>query len=139
VENWQRLWSLLTVSPSELLPLRDALSRATTAEPVALGDAVESLPPSVRWVAEENLTRGPAVIAVLIELLDLILAGNATSGQHGSEIGGAILRYEWLTRSNEPARNGRCYCGSGKKYKLCHGANGDEQRRAVATRRNSGK
>lgn len=47
----------------------------------------------------------------------------------------AITRYEWLTRPGEPAGNGRCYCGSGKKYKQCHGANGDEQRRATAIRR----
>jgi uncharacterized protein len=27
-----------------------------------------------------------------------------------------------LRKSNEPGRNDPCHCGSGKKYKKCHGA-----------------
>jgi uncharacterized protein len=26
-------------------------------------------------------------------------------------------------KTGEPGRNDLCYCGSGKKYKRCHGAN----------------
>jgi len=59
----------------------------------------------------------------------------ATGDPNGTDIGEAILRYEWLTRSNEPAGNSRCYCGNGKKYKHCHGSDGNEQRRAQAIRR----
>ncbi|WP_444543372.1 SEC-C metal-binding domain-containing protein [Mangrovihabitans endophyticus] len=29
--------------------------------------------------------------------------------------------------SNGPSRNAPCYCGSGKKYKRCHGAPGGPQ------------
>jgi hypothetical protein len=131
IEEWQRLWSLLTTPPSDLDALRQVLDGAAYEGPEALQDSVGRLPESVRWVAEENLGKGSPVVAVLIELVDLVLA---TGDRNGTDIGEAILQYEWLTRSNEPAGNSRCYCGSGKKYKHCHGSDGNEQRRAQAIR-----
>ena len=32
-------------------------------------------------------------------------------------------RVATLQRADTPGRNDPCYCGSGKKYKKCHGAN----------------
>ena len=31
-------------------------------------------------------------------------------------------RVETVRKAPEPGRNDPCYCGSGKKYKKCHGA-----------------
>ena len=135
MEKWQQLWSLVPTPASELEALRGVLEQAPDASE-AFRLSVERLPVSVRWVAEDILSKRPAVIAVLMELVDLVLARRATN-ENLNDVGEAILRYEWLTRSNEPAGSSRCYCGSGKKYKQCHGAAGDEHRRAGAIRRRS--
>jgi len=91
---------------------------------------VERLGPTVRWIADKDLIAGPPAAAILIELVDLVMAYDATIDRTEKsalykEISATILTYARLTKPGEPAKNGRCYCGSGKKYKQCHGAGSD--------------
>lgn len=59
------------------------------------------------------------------ETPEIVVAGAAAPQQKSlkytapSESGGAQVQ---STQSNGPSRNSACPCGSGKKYKRCHGA-----------------
>jgi preprotein translocase subunit SecA len=54
--------------------------------------------------------------------------GAGTAGEHPSAaaasgaLEGAPVVQQRHTDANEPGRNDPCWCGSGKKYKRCHGA-----------------
>jgi hypothetical protein len=128
--RWQSLWrftGLPRIPPRDLQALRNALDLATAGDPEEARREVEKLQPSVRWVADQNLILGPPASGALIELVDLVMAYDATSnGRRKSalykEIANGILVYARLSKRGHPAKNGRCYCGSGKKYKQCHGA-----------------
>ena len=51
-------------------------------------------------------------------------AGGAAAGPGGrcAEPEAAPVVQQRHTDANEPGRNDPCWCGSGKKYKKCHGA-----------------
>jgi hypothetical protein len=126
---WRSLWRLTgtpRIQAHDLQPLRNGLDLAAREDRNARR-AAEALGPTVHWVANEHLTAGPAVAAVLIELVDLLMAYDATTERTRkaalcNDIANAILMYAQLTNPGEPAKNSRCSCGSGKKYKQCHGA-----------------
>jgi hypothetical protein len=128
--RWQSLWRFTAVPQiptRDLQALRHALDLAASGDPDAARLEVEHLGPTVRWVADEDLIAGPPVSAILIELVDLVMVYDATLGGTKKsalyeDISNAILTYARLNRPGERAQNGRCYCGSGKKYKQCHGA-----------------
>ena len=48
-----------------------------------------------------------------------VVEGYAEAGGNGSAAGFAV---EQRRTDDEPGRNDPCWCGSGKKYKKCHGA-----------------
>lgn len=126
LERMWRLWRLQNIPAGRLRALRQVLAAASEAQgarPVQADD----LPGSVRWVAEDWLPATPKAAANLIELLDLGIAYHHAAGRSersalNNEIGEAIFRQERLVRTSRPAKNSRCYCGSGRKHKRCHGS-----------------
>jgi hypothetical protein len=49
------------------------------------------------------------------------LGGEASNG-HGADAAERVAVQQRRTDDAEPGRNDPCWCGSGKKYKKCHGA-----------------
>jgi hypothetical protein len=71
------LWRLTGVPPISargLKALRSALHLGARGGLGAARQAVERLEPTVSWVADEHLITGPPATAVLIELVDLMMA-----------------------------------------------------------------
>ena len=97
------------VRPIEPLPTQQAAAAAVstkTASPVALGG---------------KGLGGPAKATPLTYSGPREDGGTETRGGNGSA---ARQGTATATGSKEPARNAPCPCGSGKKYKLCHGRPG---------------
>ena len=110
VENWPEEWAAprdkeasewLDASLQALV----AMTEDDTAEP-EIAPFGDDTPPSVS--VERLNTFGDAIWAVY-DLRELW----KTMGP----------RVETVRKPAEPGRNDLCYCGSGKKYKKCHGAN----------------
>ena len=110
VENWPEEWALprdkeaaglIDVALLALL----ALTAADT-DPAAISMMGEDAPPSVSKARVDAF--GKAIWAVY-DLHDV-----------WASIG---PRVEQIRKAPEPGRNDPCPCGSGKKYKKCHGAN----------------
>ena len=115
------------IPTDDLRALRNSLDLAAAGHQEDACRAVEKLEPTVCWVADEHLIGGPPVSSVLTELVDLVMAYDETNDRTResalyNDIADSILTYARLTKPGEPAQNSRCYCGSGKKYKQCHGA-----------------
>ena len=126
-DRWQRLWRLVPTPIHDLEALSRALEVAIVAGPDAAFDSAKNLPPSVRWAAEDGWIAETTALAAFLGLVELVIAWNVATDQSNKGalmrcIGESILKLQRLTRSIQPSQNQRCYCGSGKNYKQCHGA-----------------
>ena len=99
------------VRPVAALPTQEAEAARTTS-PAASGTLA---PPSLR---AKGLS-GPSGAAASPALT---YSGPSEAG--ASETVGKPARTGAVTASKEPGRNAPCPCGSGKKYKMCHGRPG---------------
>ncbi len=99
------------VRPVAALPTQEAEAARTTS-PAAAGTLA---PPSLR---AKGLS-GPSGAAASPALT---YSGPSEAG--ASETVGKPARTGAVTASKEPGRNAPCPCGSGKKYKMCHGRPG---------------
>jgi uncharacterized protein len=110
VENWAEDWAAPRDKETATW-LNDALDTIVTlteddTDPPTVCMHSDDGPPSV---SEERLNAFGAAIWAVYDLRQL-----------WQSLG---PRVEPLRKAEEPGRNDLCWCGSGKKYKKCHGAN----------------
>lgn len=86
------------------------------------GEGPGTLPPTPAAVVAGGLATGPVVRNIRESLGDEALAPAAgTSGSAGAATPGSGLRPGYTPDGARIGRNDPCWCGSGAKYKKCHG------------------
>jgi uncharacterized protein len=110
VETWPDDW-LPPRDPEAARMLDDALGAI-----VAVAED-DNAPPAVSLVAEDG---PPSVSEQRLQAFDTAIWAVYDLRQLWRSLG---PRLETVRKAPEPGRNDPCPCGSGKKYKKCHGAN----------------
>ena len=133
-DNMGRLVGVLSsASREDLRALRDALAGAQGRSAAEIADDVERAAPGLRDVASwfrdrQNLRDIALLVSVIVNILMLLLmmhpSAEGLSPQQLEQVIHAVAPgFQTTTQpTRPPGRNEPCYCGSGIKYKRCHGA-----------------
>ncbi len=133
-DNLRRLVSVLaSASREDQYALRVALADSQGRTATEIADNIEEAAPSLRGLADwirdrENRIELATWLTVIIGILGILLAlrpsqQGVTPEQIEQIIHAVAPTAPAQPRSAKlPGRNEPCHCGSGKKYKRCHGA-----------------
>lgn len=79
--------------------------------------------PPASHAVQEAVPVPVAASSTTIDRLERELEQRRERELHGAHTNGSGASAEPRTAAPKPGRNDECFCGSGKKYKKCHGAN----------------
>jgi hypothetical protein len=122
---------LSSASREELSALREALANAEGMSAEEVADRIERAVPRHGGLADwmrkpENLPVLQGYILILIGIVTVLLmvysVVNGITAEQAEQLIQAVKQEQRTDQARPPGRNEPCYCGSGIKFKRCHGA-----------------
>jgi preprotein translocase subunit SecA len=88
---------------------------------VVVDDEPQSAVQNVQYSAPSDPVQGSSSIASAMAAQPELVMGDGDDGIQAYAAGEQPVAQEPVRVAKTPGRNEPCFCGSGKKYKLCHG------------------